>query len=69
MSGRVVLILILTLIVIVLILQVQRPKLGQGVSGAGSQKGMQDSRTCLVSEPFRVYDSLPRRLVTQVFHP
>lgn len=30
----------------------------QGVSTAGLQEGLEDSRTSLVSEPFRVYDEL-----------
>ena len=31
----------------------------QGVSGAGNQLGLADSRSGLVSQPFRVFDELP----------
>lgn len=35
-----------------------RPSTRQGLSAAGRQKGMQDHRSSLVSEPFRIWDCL-----------
>lgn len=37
----------------------------QGTSVAGAQRGLEDSRSSLVKEPFRVYDELEKPFFTQ----
>lgn len=38
------------------------------MSQAGDQRGLNDARTMLVKEAFRVYDGLPRRCAAQSIH-
>ena len=38
----------------------------QGVSSAGNQLGMKDTRSRLVSELFRVFDEMPRGFTPQL---